>query len=110
MKKIVFWVGVLFLSIVVILNILFTANLDASEHILINTNGIIYVLSLVLLGTIMFLLTEFANKYLYKEDSDSKKRLRKIIFVISITLYVIFSILWVILVRPAIIRRPRACM
>ena len=36
MKKIIYFFGIVFLAIVVILNLVFTANLDASEHIAIH--------------------------------------------------------------------------
>ena len=42
MKKIIYICGILALVMVLILNILFTANLDASEHITISFNSIIY--------------------------------------------------------------------
>ena len=40
MKKLFSIIGIVFLSIVILLNICFTAFLDASEHITINNNKI----------------------------------------------------------------------
>ena len=39
MKKLFAVIGIVFLSIVIVLNICFTAFLDASEHITINNNN-----------------------------------------------------------------------
>lgn len=103
MKKIIYVLGIVFLSIIIILNLIFTANLDASEHITINNNNFIYVIGVILLSGIIFISTHFANKLLYKEDLEKQKKVRKILFIITIILYAIFNILWVILVRPPIV-------
>lgn len=103
MKKIIYVLGIVFLSIIIILNLIFTANLDASEHITINNNNFIYVIGVILLSGIIFISTYFANKLLYKEDLEKQKKVRKILFISTIILYAIFNILWIILVRPPIV-------
>lgn len=103
MKKIIYVFGVLFLSIVIILNILFTANLDASEHITISWNSFIYVIGLIVFGALLFIITKLVDKHLYNDDTETKKKIRKILLIVSLTVYVIFSIAWLILVRPAVV-------
>ena len=74
MKKIIYVFGVLFLSIVIILNILFTANLDASEHITISWNSFIYVIGLIVFGALLFIITKLVDKHLYNDDTETKKK------------------------------------
>ena len=97
MKKFICFIGILFLAIVVILNILFTANLDASEHITINFNSFIYVVGLILVGILIYFVTEIADKHVNKE------KIRKFLFIGAFTLYIVFTIIWVIVVRPPIV-------
>lgn len=101
MKKIFAVIGIIFLTIVIMLNICFTAFLDASEHITINNNNILYVLGLVLVGILIYFLTNFINKILYKDDK--RKKLRKWLFIAVISIYIIADILWTIFVRPPIV-------
>lgn len=104
LKKIIHVLGILFLAIIIILNLLFTANLDASEHITINYNSFLYIIGLIFLSMLIFVATKIIDKYLYKDaDSELKKKVRKIIFTIALILYIAFNILWVILVRPPIV-------
>lgn len=101
MKKLFAVIGIVFLSIVIMLNICFTAFLDASEHITINNNNIIYVLGLILVGILIYFLTNFINKILYKDDK--RKKIRKWLFIAVISIYIIADILWTIFVRPPIV-------
>lgn len=101
MKKLFAIIGIIFLSIVILLNICFTAFLDASEHITINNNNILYVLGLVLVGILIYFLTNFINKILYKDDK--RKKLRKWLFIAVISIYIIADILWTIFVRSPIV-------
>ena len=101
MKKIFAVIGIIFLTIVIMLNIFFTAFLDASEHITINNNNILYVLGLILVGIAIYFLTNFINKILYKDDR--RKKLRKWLFIGVIGIYIIADILWTIFVRPPIV-------
>ena len=59
MKKVFAVIGIIFLSIIILLNICFTAFLDASEHITINNNNIIYVLGLILVGILIYFSYKF---------------------------------------------------
>ena len=104
MKKIIYICALVFLSITIIVNLLFTANLDSGEHITINYNSLFYIISLIILGVLMFVCSKFIDKKLYNnENLDSKKKVRKILFIVSIAAYMLFTILWTIFVRPAIV-------
>ena len=74
MKKIIYVLSIIFLFIITILNIIFTAKLDVSEHITIMNNSVIYILGVLLLGLGIYAITEFVNRQLYKEDSSQKKK------------------------------------
>ena len=101
MKKIIYALGILFLAIITILNIVFTANLDASETIEITQNGIIYIIGLILLGLLIFIGTKKIDEYLYKDKE--KKKIRKILFITAFVIYIIFNIAWIIFIRPGIV-------
>ena len=103
MKKIIYAFGVLFLAIIIILNILFTANLDASEHITISWNSFIYIIGLILVGILLFVATKLVDKHLYNDDTAVKKKIRKILLIVALAIYIIFSIVWLIVVRPAVV-------
>lgn len=103
MKKIIYFIGIVFLVIVAILNLTFTAKLDSSEHINISHNTLIYIIGLLILGISIFLLNKLFYSKLYDENNNRKKKIRKILFAITIILYVLFNIIWCIVVRPAIV-------
>lgn len=102
MKKIIWILGIIFLSIIIVLNLLFTTNLDSSEHATVEFNNVVYVIGLIVAGLVLFLFTRFINEYLYK-DYESKKKLRKYLFIGAIILYIIFCIVWVVLVNPYVV-------
>ena len=103
MKKIIYFFGIVFLAIVVILNLVFTANLDAREHIAINFNSFFYVAGLVFLGLFIFLITKLIDKHLFNDtEQKSKKELRIFLFVAALSLYLLFSVLWIIFVVPGV--------
>ncbi len=101
MKRFFSVIGIIFLVIVVLLNIFLTANLDASEHITISFNNIFYIIGLIITGLIIYFASSALNKYLYKDEK--KKKLRKILFISAISIYIIADILWTILVRAPIV-------
>ncbi len=104
MKKIIQIIGIIFLSIVIILNIFYTAKLDLSEHITITTNSIIYIISVIALGIIIFSITKVINEKIYNgEDTNKKQKIKKYCYRTAFALYIIFQIAWVIIIRPGIV-------
>ena len=104
MKKIIYVFGIVFLTIVILVNLVFTARLDNGEHIKIEFNSIIYTIGVIVLGVIIFGLTKFLNEVLYKKESSKKKKtIRQALFIVAIVIYIIANIAWIILVRPGIV-------
>ena len=103
MKKLISLIGIICLIIVISLNLIFTAHLDASEHITIMNNNFIYVLGIIILGIFILFATNIINKKIYSENSENNKKKRKIFFIIALSIYAILNILWVIFVRPPIV-------
>lgn len=101
MKKLVFILGIIFLSIIVILNLIFTAKLNLSEIVLINFNNFIYILGVLVVGVLVFFTTKYLNKLLY--NSPDKKIIRISLFILFFAIYLGFAIVWTILVNPPII-------
>lgn len=103
MKKLIYILGITFLLIIVILNLLFITTLDAKEHVTINFNSFIYVLGVILTSIIIYFGAKVIDNYLYNEEIKSKEKLRKILFIVSIMIYILFNIVWVIKVRPMVV-------
>ena len=104
MKKIIYVFGIVFLTIVVLINLIFTANLDNGEHIKIEFNSLIYTMGVIVLGITIFGLAKLLNKVLYKDENlQSRKNIRYAIFIIAIVIFIISNIAWIIIVRPAIV-------
>ena len=104
MKKIIYFCGILFLTIVVILNLLFTAHLNAGEHITIEFNSFLYVIGLILIGLFIFLITKLIDKHLFNDTNKKpKKEVRILLLVTALVFYLLFSSLWVIFVVPPVI-------
>lgn len=105
MKKIIYIIAIIFLSIVVILNLIFTANLNESEQIRINFNSFIYILGIILLAVLLYLSAKVINKYLYKDDVniEKKEKFRKKLFISVIVIYMLFNIIWAIMVNPNVV-------
>lgn len=104
MKTIITILGMIFLTIIIILNLLFTANLDASEHITIEYNSLLYVIGIILMGVLIFFITKVINRYLYSdENSKLKKRIRKVLFIAALIIYILFCVIWTIAIRPPIV-------
>lgn len=60
-----------------------------------------YVLGLILVGILIYFLTNYIDKILYKEKE--RKKLIKWLFIAVIRIYIIATILWTIFVRPPIV-------
>lgn len=104
MKKIIYAFGIVFLTIVILVNLVCTARLDNGEHIKIEFNSIIYTIGVIALGAIIFGLTKLLNEVLYKEETSKKKKtIRQALFITAIVVFIVANIAWIILVRPGIV-------
>lgn len=97
MKKIITILSIFSLLIIIVLNIVFTSVLDTSEHIKINLNSFSYIFCIILLVIILYFLTKFIDSHLYNVITN------KTLFIISLTIYIVFNIIWVILINPKVI-------
>lgn len=104
MKKLIFGLGTIFLIIIIILNIIFTTEMDAGEHIKINFNSIIYILGLAIAGLVIFFIAKLLDKWLFNdEEKKHRKELRIILFALAMIIYIGFMIAWNIIIHPAIV-------
>lgn len=76
MKKIIYFCTLIFLSIIIVLNLIFTANLDLSEHITIEFNSFLYIIGMIILGISLYIINKTVNDKLY-EDIEKRKKLEK---------------------------------
>ena len=91
MKKLIQILGIVVLAIVVILNIVYTADMNSGEQISINFNSFIYIIGLIITAILIYFITEVINKHLYNGINEEKKRkLRKWMVAIAIVLYLIY--------------------
>ncbi len=102
MKKIIYYLGILFLIIVLILNIVFTAKIEPSEHVIISFNSIIYLIGVVSLGFFIFFISKIIDIKLSKESDKSNKNIKKYLLIAIVLAYFLFTILWVGFIRPGI--------
>lgn len=100
MKKIISIIGIIVLAIITILNFLFTAKIDALEHVTINFNNPIYIIGLILVGILIFIITNKINKYI---ENSPQPNLKKKIKICVLTIYAILNIIWIITIIPPII-------
>ncbi len=104
MKKIIYILGILFLGIIIILNLLFTAYLDSSEHVNISFNNWMYTIGVILVALLVYILTKIIDKFLYNNgESRLKKNLRRTLFVIVIAVYIVFNVMWLLSVNPPVV-------
>ena len=101
MKKIIYFLGILFLSIILILNILFTAYLDIDETITISFNNFFYIAGLLFSTFFIIFITKKVNLFLHKENMSKKIKFFALSFLVLF--YVAFLFLWTILVNPLIV-------
>lgn len=102
-KKIIYFIGILFITIVLLINLIFTAKMDISEAVSLEYNNFFYLIGVILFTLLLFYITNKLDKLMYKDDSEKTIKMRKIIFIISIVMYIIVNIIWVIAVRPPIV-------
>lgn len=101
MKKLIYFLSILFLTIILVLNLFYNAYLMPSEHIVLNINSISYSICVISLAILIFLTTIYIDDYLYNNISSDK--VRKNIFLILIIIYIFFNIIWLIIRRPPIV-------
>ena len=102
MKRIIYVFGVVLLVIVAVLNLIFTTRINAAEEAIVSMNSILYVIGLIAAMLLLFFATRFLNKYLYKDSSEKKIELRKLLFWGGFALYIIFNIVWLLNVNPKV--------
>ena len=95
MKKFIYILALLFLTIIILLNILFTSYLDISEHVEVNYNNFIYDIGVIFLVLLLY----FSSKYIDSYDEQLKKR----IISVSLSIFIIFNIIWVIVVNQKVV-------
>ena len=104
LKRIIFGLGVIFLALIFILNIMYTTQIDAGEHVTINFNSLIYILGLIVVGLAIFFVSKFIDKHLFNDTEKKSKHItRVILFAIAIVIYIVFMIVWNLVVHPAIV-------
>lgn len=104
MKKIIYGFAIICLVMIVILNIIYTTYLNASEQAVIHVNHLVYIIGLVITGILIYSISEIIYKYVYKDmNSEAKKRLRKILKIGAFVLYIVFNIVWVVFINPKVI-------
>ena len=101
MKKIIYFLGISFLILIVILNLIFTANLNTEECIKIDYNSFIYISGIIIMGIIIYYFSIFLNKYLY--NNEEKARIRKKLLIFAMVIYILFNIIWALLVNPKVV-------
>ena len=104
MKKLIQILGIIALAIVVVLNIVYTADMNSGEQISINFNNFLYIIGLIVTAVLIYWITKVINKHLYNGINEEKKRkLRLISVIMAVSVYLVFCVLWIIFVRPGIV-------
>ncbi len=99
MKKLIKLIGIFCLIIISVLNIVFTAFLDNSEHISITCNTFLYIIGIILFGIFIYIITDIFDKKYIKLDNRKKRKYLIIVLVV----YTIINIIWIVTVRPPIV-------
>lgn len=95
MRNFIYILALSFLTIIILLNILFTSYLDISEHVEVNYNNFIYDIGIIFLVLLLY----FSSKYIDSYDEQLKKR----IITVFLSIFIIFNIIWVIVVNPKVV-------
>ncbi len=103
MKRFISIIGIIFLAIVIIINLVYTAYLDVNECPQITFNSISYILGLITLSLFIFLITKLVNLHLFENDNIKKKKVRIILFSTFLLIYFLFNAFWIIFINPAIV-------
>lgn len=103
LKKIIVILGILFLIVIIILNLLFTSFLDSSEHIIISYNMWIYDVEIIITVLGIYSICVISNNFLNKKKVKFKSFSTKKLFTIILVIYTIFNIIWIIVVNPKVV-------
>lgn len=103
MKRFISIIGIIFLAIIILINLIYTAYLDVNEYTQITFNGISYILGLIILSLFIFFITKLINLHLFENDNIKKKKVRIILFSTFLLIYFLFNAFWIIFVNPAIV-------
>ena len=102
MKKIIYFFGIIFLSIIIVFNLICTTYLSKYETISFTLHSVFYIAGLVIASLLLFFITKFVNDKLYAEESNYKREVRKVLLISFFIIYAAFTILWTICVVPNI--------
>ena len=72
-KKVIQILGIIALAIVVILNVIYTADMNSGEQVTIKFNSFPYILGLLLMVGIIYGIAKFADKKLKKKKVRDRK-------------------------------------
>lgn len=100
LKKFFAVIGIIFLVIIVVLNICYTAYIFVNENEIIYFNNFIYILDVLILGIFIFAITNIINKFLYK--NDKRKILRIVLLVTFAIIYIALAIGFNFMIKPSI--------
>lgn len=101
MEKIITFFGIIFLILIIIINLFFSAYLDVSEHVTINKNNIIFIFGIILIGILIYKITNLINNYIEKKISS--KKIKNILFAFSLIIYIVANIINIIIFNPPIV-------
>ena len=102
MKKLIYIIAIICLMIILGLNIVFTTDIDMSEHLTVRFNKPLYLIGIIFASVLIFFVCKYINDHLDHENEE-KKRFRNLLLVLAIVIYASITILWVVIVRPNIV-------
>ena len=68
-----------------------------------STNMSKYILAIIVLSLFLFFITKLINIHLFKNDNHKKKKIKIILFAISLLIYFLFNVFWIVFVNPRIV-------
>lgn len=66
-------------------------------------NNYMYIIFAIILAILICILTKLINNKLYKYDTEKNKKARKCLIITSVTIYILFNVIWLIAVNPYIV-------
>lgn len=99
MKKFISYLSIGILAFLLVLNLIFVANIGESEKVSIKANSIFYIIFLILFAIGIFYLTELIDK----KFSNKEEKIKKRFMIISSIIYFLLCVLLIIFLRPPIV-------